>query len=205
MSQRISKLYNLINHPIVYKIVQKIMSGTSFRKKVIVKNIFKEKVKILDIGCGPAEILDYVPNAEYYGFDIDKRSINFARKKYQNDNHHFFCKRFVKKDLKNIPKVDYVILFGIIHHLTDLEVKKILYLCKLAMKKNAKLLAVDPIYINKQNIIAKFIVSKDRGMNVRTKNQYLKLARTNFKSIKSVITRQQFIPYTWFSMKCKKL
>ena len=47
------------------------------------KKISKIKFKILDIGCGPAEILDYIPECEYYGYDIDKRAINFARKNIQ--------------------------------------------------------------------------------------------------------------------------
>ncbi len=205
MSQRTNKLYNFANHPIVYKVFQMIMSGTSFRKKIIKKNILSKKVKILDIGCGPAEILNYLPNSEYYGFDIDRRSIIYARKKYKSKNHHFFCKRFVKKDLRNLPKVDFVILFGIIHHLNDVEVNKILNLCKFAMKKNAKLLTEDPIYVSKQNLIAKYIINHDRGINVRTKNEYLKLVRKNFKSIRSEIIHQNFIPYTWFSMKCKKI
>ena len=81
MSQRSSVLYNLINNPFVYRLIQKLMSGTSFRKKIVQKNIKNKKFKILDIGCGPAEILDYIPECEYYGYDIDKRSINFAKKK----------------------------------------------------------------------------------------------------------------------------
>ena len=76
MSQRSSVLYNLINNPLIYRLIQKLMSGTSFRKKIVQKNIKNKKFKILDIGCGPAEILDYIPECEYYGYDIDKRSIN---------------------------------------------------------------------------------------------------------------------------------
>ena len=96
MSQRISVLYNLINSPFVYRLIQKLMSGTSFRKKIVQKNIKNRKFKILDIGCGPAEILDYIPKCEYYGYDIDKRSINYARKKYSNSNYHFFARNLTR-------------------------------------------------------------------------------------------------------------
>ena len=37
------------------------------------------------------------------------------------------------------------------------------------MKKNSKLLTADPIFIDNQNKIAKFFISKDRGKNVRKK------------------------------------
>ena len=204
MSQRTSRLYNFVNHPIVYMIFQKLMSGTSFRKKIIKHNIKNKRARVLDIGCGPAEILNYIPKTEYYGFDIDKRSIKYAKSKFIGKNYHFFCKRFVNKDLKRIPKVDYVVLFGILHHLKDNEVRNILRLCKKIMKKNAKLITEDPILLSKQNPIAKFIITRDRGLNVRTKSQYLELVKVYFKKINSKITHQYFIPYTWFSMACRK-
>ena len=62
MSQRSNILHNLINSPSVYKLIQKFMLGTSFRKKIIEKNIKKKNVNVLDIGCGPAEIIDYMPD-----------------------------------------------------------------------------------------------------------------------------------------------
>ena len=204
MSQRSSKLYNFVNNPIIYMIFQKIMSGTSFRKRIIKNNIKNKKIKVLDIGCGPAEILQYIPNAIYYGYDIDRRSIDYAKKKYKDKNHHFYCKNFGKKDLKKLPKFDHIILFGILHHLKNKEIKTILDLCEKVMKKKATLLTGDPIYVKNQNLVAKFLIKSDRGMNVRKKNEYLSLVSAHFKNIKASITHQVFIPYTWLSMICKK-
>ena len=135
MSQRSSTLYNLINNPYVYKFIQKIMSGTSLRKKIIKANIKKKNLNILDIGCGPAEIIEHIPDCKYYGYDIDKRSISYAKTKYSNKNYHFFCKKFESKEIKKLPKFDFVILFGILHHLNNNQAKNILALCK---KKNEK-------------------------------------------------------------------
>jgi hypothetical protein len=53
------------------------------------------------------------------------------------------------------------------------------------MKKNAILLTEDPIFIKKQNLIAKFLITRDRGMNVRIKDDYINLVKTHFKKIKS--------------------
>ena len=119
MSQRSSTLYNLINNPYIYKSIQKIMSGTSLRKKIIKANIKKKNLNVLDIGCGPAEIIEHIPNCNYYGYDIDKRSIAYAKKKYTSKNYHFFCKKFENKEIKKLPKFDFVILFVILHHLNN--------------------------------------------------------------------------------------
>jgi 2-polyprenyl-3-methyl-5-hydroxy-6-metoxy-1,4-benzoquinol methylase len=81
MSQRKNQIYNFINNPLIYKIVQSVMSGTSFRNSIIKKNITKKNLKILDIGCGPAQILEHIPQCDYYGYDIDQRSIQYAKRK----------------------------------------------------------------------------------------------------------------------------
>lgn len=204
MAQRKNIFHNFINNPFVYKIIQKIMSGTSFRRKIIKSHIRKKNLKILDIGCGPAEILDYIQGCEYYGYDIDKRSIEYAKQKYLNKRYRFFCKIFNKKEISKLPKFDYIILFGILHHLNNDEVNSILNLCKKIMKKNCKILTEDPILIKNQNMIAKFLIHKDRGMNVRNKKEYLFLLKNHFKRINYKIVSQLFIPYTWFTTVCKK-
>ena len=204
MSQRTNIIYNFINNPLIYMLVQKIMSGTSFRKKIIKQNIKNNKFKVLDVGCGPAEILEYMPNIIYHGYDIDSRSINYAKKKYKSSNYHFYCKKLTSKEVKKLPKFDYIILFGILHHLKNIEAIEILKLCKNAMKKKGMLLTEDPILTKNQNFIAKFLVSNDRGLNVRNKKKYLDLVNKFFKRTKTEITNQFFIPYTWFTMICRK-
>ena len=62
--------------------------------------------------------------------------------------------------------------------------RNILRLCK-NNEKNAKLITEDPILLSKQNPIAKFIITRDRGLNVRTKSQYLELVKAYFKKINS--------------------
>ena len=204
MSQRINQIYNFINSPLVYRIIQYIMSGTSFRNSIIKKNIKKSNLKILDIGCGPAQILEQIPRCDYYGYDIDQRSIQYAKKKYRKKNYHFYCKKFNKTEIKKLPKFDFVIFFGILHHLSNKEADKMLTLCKRTMKKNSKLLTEDPILLEKQNIIAKFLIEKDRGINVRQKKEYINLLKKHFKKIKNKVTHQFFIPYTWFTTVCSK-
>ena len=204
MSQRKNQIYNFINNTLIYKIIQGVMSGTSFRNSIIKKNITKKNLKILDIGCGPAQILEHIPQCDYYGYDIDRRSIQYAKKKYHQKNYHFYCKKFNKTELKKLPKFDFIIFFGILHHLSNKEVHEILKLCKKIMKKNSKLLTEDPIFLKNQNIIAKFLIKKDRGLNVRKKQQYIDLLKKHFKKIKNKVTHQYFIPYTWFTTICSK-
>ena len=202
MSQKTNKLYSLFSKTLFYSFSQKIMSATSFRRKVVSKNITKNNVNVLDIGCGPAEILDSLPIVNYFGYDINSAYINFAKKKYGKIGN-FYCRKFTNKELKRLPRFDHVLLLVILHHLDDKEIKQLILRIKKILKKNGNIIAVDPILLKKQNSIAKFIIEKDRGNNVRSKKEYLKNIKKYFKKIKTKIYHQKFIPYTWLVMICK--
>jgi len=178
------------------------MSGTSFRRKIARKYIKRKNVKILDIGCGPAEILDSLSTEKYYGYDINRNYIDHAKQKYAGRGN-FYCKKFTKKEIKKLPMFDHVLLFGILHHLNDNEIKNLITLIKKVVKKGGSIITEDPILIKKQNLIARYIINKDRGNNVRNKKEYLKIFKKYFKRINNKIYHQKFIPYTWFVMICK--
>ena len=87
MSQRNKGIYSFLSNTFFYSMVQRVMSATAFREKIVKKYITKPNVKVLDIGCGPAEILSTLPNIQYYGFDINPIYINSAKKKYEHKLH----------------------------------------------------------------------------------------------------------------------
>ena len=202
MSQNTSGFYKLFSYPILYSLTQKIMSGESKRAS-LVKNIVTKNSKLLDIGCGTAKIIESLPQINYYGYDISKKYIRYAKKKYSSKKYNFYCKKFNFKEIKKLPKFDFILLFGIMHHLDDTELRKTLFLLKKVLKTKGTLLTCDPIFIKKQNIFANFLIKSDVGKNVRYKKDYLKLLNKNFKKIKVKIHNQSFIPYTWFSTQCR--
>ena len=201
MSQKNKGIYSLLSNTFFYSLVQRVMSGTSFRKKIVKKYITKHNVKVLDIGCGPAEILDTLPEIKYYGFDINPIYINSAKKKYKNKGK-FFCKKFTNKNTKYLPKFDHVLLLGVLHHLSDQEINKLMPNIKKVLKRKGNIITLDNIFINKQNLIAKFLIQMDKGENVRSKTGYLNILKNHFKKINSKIYHQKFIPYTWFVANC---
>ena len=201
MSQKNKGIYSLLSNTFFYSLVQRVMSGTSFRKKIVKKYITKHNVKVLDIGCGPAEILDTLPKIKYYGFDINPIYINSAKKKYENKGK-FFCKKFTNKNTKYLPKFDHVLLLGILHHLSDKEINTLIPNIKKVLKKKGNIITLDNIFIHKQNFIAKFLIQMDKGENVRSRKGYLNILKNHFKKINSKIYHQKFIPYTWFVANC---
>ena len=127
----------------------------------------------------------------------------------QKKNFHikiiiFFCKKFNINEINKLPKFDYVFLFGIIHHLNNTELKKIIFLIKKILKKNGKLLILDNILIKKQNIIARALIKLDKGNYIRNLSDYEFFLKNNFNKFSYSIINQKFIPYTWFTSVCGK-
>ena len=87
MSQITSGIRSILSNPYFYEFFHKITNvhyyKTSTFYNVINKNK-KKKIKVLDIGCGPAEILRYLDNkVEYYGIDNSEKYINYAKKRFK--------------------------------------------------------------------------------------------------------------------------
>lgn len=160
-------------------------------------------MKILDIGCGPAGILDYLPDAEYWGFDISEEYIIHAQKKFGNRGN-FQCKQIQLSDLTHLPPFDVVLALGLLHHLDDVAATAIIQLASIALKANGRLITLDPCFDPSQNRIARFLVHNDRGQNVRDKDGYNALARKVFASIQVEVRHQSWIPYTHCIMTCQK-
>lgn len=71
----------LLAEPVIYRFFIKLVGSGKARKNFVEKLGLKAGDKILDIGCGPADILEYLPETiEYIGFDSNKDYINVAKK-----------------------------------------------------------------------------------------------------------------------------
>ena len=195
--------YLILKNPLVYWTYQRIVGGDSARQSFIDDFVKpKSDMKILDIGCGPGNILDFLPEVNYYGFDINPDYIKAAKKNY-SDRGTFICSTvndFIHSDYKDF---DLAVCTGVLHHLDDNEAEQVFAIAKAALKPNGKLITFDGCYIPNQNRIAKLFLKLDRGKFVRTQEHYLKLANSHFTDIKSTIDEESFkIPYTSIIMEC---
>ena len=185
----------LLKFPILYKLSQKIFLADNFRKMILKKEIINKNSNVLDIGCGPGNMIKYLNFNRYYGFDTDEKYIEYAKKKFRKCK--FFCEIFSKSSIKKISKIDTVILFGILHHINNDEVYELLKNIKLSLKNKYKIIVLDPVYVDDQNLIAKFLIKNDRGKFVRSSQKYIELfKKLNFYPT-TKIYHQRIVPYTW--------
>jgi SAM-dependent methyltransferase len=204
MTQITSGIRSVLSYPFIYSTLQSLMGAHKGRQKFVANYIkpFPE-IKILDVGCGPAEILSYLSSVDYYGFDISKQYIEKASNNYSGRGT-FFCKLFEDSDLEVLPKFDVILAMGLLHHLDDEEAVKLIELASKALKPGGRLLTVDPCFVSGQNFIARFLINNDRGLNVRNKEEYLNLVNGRFNLFNADVIHQTWIPYTNCFMTCIK-
>lgn len=204
MAQITTGIRSVLSIPSIYRLLQKIM-GAEGTRKALVKNYLKPQVgmRILDIGCGPADILNYLPDVEYYGFDISASYIAKAKQRF-GDRGTFCAKNLGTKDLEELPKFDLVLMLGVLHHMDDTVASHMFEMIKKSLKPKGRLITLDGVFEDGQSPLARFLISKDRGQNVRTGREYSELAQIVFSKVDRSIIHKAFIPYTLCILECSK-
>lgn len=194
----------VLSSPAVYSAFQNLMGAHQGRIRFVENFIrLSQGMTVLDVGCGPADILNYLPDVEYWGYDISEAYIKHAGERYGRRGK-FHCQMLQKADLAQLPSFDIVLALGLLHHLDDQTATEFLQLAWQALKPGGRLLTVDPCLDPTQNAIARFLVKSDRGQNVRNKEGYAVLASSVFESPRVVVQHQKWIPYTHCFMECTR-
>ena len=198
-------IYSFLSVPQIYSFMRFIIGGTKF-SKILVNTYIQPKTgdKILDIGCGPGDILESLPSVDYWGFDLNEKYINSARKRFSNCGQ-FFCKKVSRDAIPGENQFDIVMACGVFHHLTDEEADEMFELAHTLLKPDGRFITFDGVFIPKQSFFARLLISHDRGKFVRTEDQYQKIAQKYFSNTRSTIRSDLLrLPYTHIIIVCKK-
>src|SRR5260370_39928950 len=153
--------------------------------------------RVLDIVCGPAEILAYLPNnIDYHGFDAETNDT--AAERARHGNRGSFAVRAVSPDaVDDIGTFDVVMSLAVLHHLTDEEADTLFASAAKVLRPGGRVITLDCAYVKGQNPIAYFLAAIDRGRNVRTPDAYVSLARRHFQNVNATILHDLIaVPYT---------
>ena len=204
--QIISGLRGLLSHTYLYILIQYLM-GWHNKYRMYVKDFLPplDNKRILDIGCGCAEILKFMPlSSIYVGYDMNTGYINYARKKY-GDRATFHNQRVSTMNLEDAGRFDIVLADGLLHHLSDKEAHDLFNIAHLALRDDGFLFTADPTIVPDQSWIDRLICTSDRGRHVRSPEAYEEIARGVFPRIDvHVIKNVSNRPQTGCFMKCYK-
>lgn len=205
MSQVTHGVRAVLSNAKVYDVFQWMM-GAKRGRSIISCRYIKSKNGdcVLDIGCGTAEIREYLSNVEYFGIDPNPDYIDAAKKRFSNlPGCTFLCATVDEVALNALPKFDIVLASAVLHHLSDAEVIRLATLAKAALKENGRLVTIDPCLVEGQSLVARFLVSRDRGQCVRDAEAYRALVSRVFESVTTDVRHDLArFPYTHLVMEC---
>lgn len=209
MAEIVTGIYKALGNPRIYDTFESLIGSKRLRQR-LVKEFIKPfpGARLIDVGCGTASILEYLPrDIKYLGFDPKKEYIDRAKQRYGNKGE-FICTDvagFVNNYTRYSNHFDIAIAISLLHHLEDAEAKRVFSIAKDVLVENGRLVTSDSFIAKDQNIMARLIILMDRGQNVRTAEEYLKIANPIFKDVDShKITDSLRIPYSHFIMSCSK-
>ena len=198
---------HILTMPIIYDVFQKMIGAYSWRAsamKEFVSSSIAPNGKLIDIGCGTAEALQFLPDSvTYVGFDRNEAYIEKAKKRYSHLDATFYCEELSLNYVMKGQPADVVLALGLVHHLDDSQTIDLFKLAKKLVKPGGFLLTLDPLYEEGQSWLAKYLISKDRGTASRTEAEYKRLALSVCKKVEMHPNQDPLrLPYTGIVMKC---
>jgi SAM-dependent methyltransferase len=168
--------------PRIYILVQKTLGAT--RLRCIAVDEFLAPLpgeRILDIGCGPGDILEILPEVDYVGFDTEPGYIDYAKRRYRGRGE-FHCELFEERHAAQLASFDGIMLLGVLHHLDDAYACRLLSLLARILKPGGRLVTLDPCFTEDQSKAARWVAMQDRGVFVRNAAGYESLMQGSFKN-----------------------
>ena len=98
-----------------------------------------------------------------------------------------------------------MLAISVLHHLDDEEAADCIRFAYDSLKIGGRLVCYDACWIPNQGVVSKYIMSLDRGRNIRTEQQCRQLAGKIFQNVHAwVDTKPLRIPYVTIVVECEK-
>jgi SAM-dependent methyltransferase len=191
-----SGVRDVLARPSVYELWSRLV-GAQHGRSTLVREHVRPFVgaRVLDLGCGPGDLVRYLGGVRYVGVDVSEPYIERARRLY-GDAAEFRVSDATRLD-EDLRGFDLVLAFGLVHHLDDAGVQRLFAGAAEALGPNGRVITVDPALADDQPRAARWVISRDRGDNVRTADEYARLAGSALGDV-TARTRSDLlrIPYT---------
>ena len=198
MSQRTTGLRAVLSSAAVYQGLQDLLGGRRFQHRLVSEFVRpRAGMRLLDIGCGTAALLEHLPaEVAYHGFDLSDRYIAAARRRWGRRG------QFWQASVADAPRLtggqfERATAVGVLHHLDDDLARGLVALAAAALTDDGVLVTYDPAVTDATSRAARFLIDRDRGQHVRSPAGYAAIVATAFATVEVVpMARHLRIPYT---------
>ena len=196
---------SLLDAAPLYRLFTYLIGGYDVRRTWIKKHVRPwAGARVLDMGCGPADMLEAMSGVRYTGFDPNQAYIRHARDRW-GDQGVFVHKNIGEVADNEFADQDLVLAFGVLHHLSDEQADELFRVAYRSLKEGGRLITLDGCYREGQGWLERFLLRHDRGKFVRSEKHYLALAEKRFSSITRTFDCAKLrLPYCTLTMECRK-
>jgi len=195
-------LQSMLAVPALYRLFGRLVGGGA-RERFIRDHLRpRPGDRVLDLGCGPGDLLADLPPCDYVGVDLDPNYITAATAKY-GTRGTFRCEPAEAVAEYEPASFDLVVMTGLLHHLDDAQAAAALAVARKALRPGGRLITLDGVFVPEQSRAARWMLKRDRGQFVRELPAYLRLAGASFPTVvPHVLHRMIRIPYTHLILEC---
>ena len=207
-SERSGGLRGLLRIPSAYAAFDRLV-GAARARRVFVEEYLRPQAgeRLLDLGCGPASLVPFLPDVEYLGVDHQPAYVETARSRY-GDRGEFRVGSLgapdLERELRERGPCGLVVAFGVLHHLDDAACRALFSLALACLRPGGRLVTYDGCFGPDQSRAARWLLERDRGVHVRDQGGYLRLVDEAFGSPRAAVRDDLLrIPYRHLILECQ--
>lgn len=187
------------DNPPFYNFIQQVATG-GFMIVVSKKLSRLNNSRVLDLGSGTSQLLDFLKPSNYLGLDKNKTYVEFARNKYMAKGKYNFQNKDVVKGKMPQKSFEYIISINILHHLADNDQEK--FFRKASAVKAKEYVVVESYPNGFFGGILRFL---DAGDNFQDFETIIDRVKRHFVIKKKEIVFAPFRTYKYIILTLKKL
>lgn len=195
-SRPVPGLREVLSDARVYELWSRLVGGNHGRSTLVREHVRPQAgARVLDLGCGPGDLVRHLGDVRYVGIDTSEEYIDQALRSF-GDGAEFRVGDATRLD-DDLRRFDLVLAFGVLHHLDDSGVAGLLRGASAALEPGGRFVSVDPTLVSGQSRMARLVVSWDRGGHVRSPEEYERLVASTFGEVRRTVRSDLLrIPYS---------
>ena len=182
-------IHRLSTHPTLWNLFRRILEDNFKGEKVVIRRALlsqarrhpERRFRVLDLGCGTGELAPVFLRAgyDYVGIDLEPERIAYGRRAYPQG-------RFEVMDAGALAwpaaTFDHILVTGVLHHLSDEEVDRILAEMRRVLRPTGRALVMEDTAVGfKLNLLGALVHLADEGSFIRKPAQYHTLFARHFQ------------------------